>query len=507
MSVVFGLHSCSQKETAKQDHWPLGVKYEIFVLSFSDSNGDGKGDLKGVTQKLDYLQDLGVNGIWLMPIMPSPSYHKYDVTDYKSIHPDYGTLDDFKNLVDEAHKRGIRVIIDMVLNHTSKEHPWFLSASADTTSDYRDYYVWGKMVTIRQEVSKKEITLDSDNITQWHAVNHDTTAEHYYGFFSSHMPDLNFDNENVRNEFVDIASFWLNECKVDGFRFDAARHIYPDDRAWANYEFWSWYKTELYKIKPDVYLVGEVFLHNPKEVSYYTKGLPSLFNFSMAKRIIDAINNGYDTGLMKDYYRMMDDYRSVNPAYVDAPILSNHDQNRIFSSLHNQEQKARLAASFLLTLPGAPFIYYGEELGMRGMKPDENIREPFLWGEPEITTSWMAPVHSRADSVESLSIQKNNQQSMYYHYKNLIDYRNSHPSLDHGQMKIISRLPNEVVGFITENDKEKRMILHNLSDREISLSIDGDLSVFTNIDLSTRQESALENTLLTMAGYSTVIMK
>jgi glycosidase len=221
----------------------------------------------------------------------------------------------------------------MVLNHTALDHPWFQSARSSEDSPYRDYYVWKELQSVRNEISKKSITLDSDNITQWHVVNNDTTQEHYYGFFSRFMPDLNFDNQKVRDEFIDISRFWLDTMQVDGFRFDAARHIYPDDNAFANHQFWKWYKTELQKIKPDVYLVGEVYSINWSEVSYYTKGLPSLFNFYIGQSIITSLDSGKNIGLINTYERMIDSYKLSNPDYIDAPILTNHDQNRILSQL------------------------------------------------------------------------------------------------------------------------------------------------------------------------------
>src|SRR5690349_4187907 len=229
--------SCVERQVAK---WPYGVNYEVFVQSFADSNGDGKGDFNGLTAKLDYLKDLGVGGIWMMPIMPSPTYHKYDVTDYKAVHPDYGTKEDFQKLVDEAHKRGIRIIIDLILNHSGSDHPWFKSAIKGKDSPYRDYYVWSRKDSVRSQIAKKATSFDSDNLTQWHAVNGDTTQEHFYGFFWSGMPDLNFDNPKVKAEFVDIGNFWLTDMKVDGFRLDAARHIFPSDRAEDNHAFWVW---------------------------------------------------------------------------------------------------------------------------------------------------------------------------------------------------------------------------------------------------------------------------
>lgn len=498
--VIAVMVSCTSKEN---DVWPYGVKYELFVLAFADSNGDGKGDLKGVTAKLDYLQDLGVNGIWLMPIMPSPSYHKYDVSDYKDIDPDYGTLDDFKMLVDESHKRGIKIIIDMVLNHTAVSHPWFQSAMSDSLSPYRDYYLWNDLESIRDEISKKDTTLDSDNITQWHTVKNDTTKELYYGFFSSHMPDLNFDNEKVRNEFVNIGRFWLEEMHVDGFRFDAARHIYPEDRAWSNHEFWNWYRAELEKINPKVYLVGEVYSMNVNELSYYTKGLSSLFNFKMGKSIIHVLNNGSDYGLIDDYQRMMDSFHAVSPDYLDATILTNHDQNRVMSELANDPRKAKVAASILLTLPGVPFIYYGEELGMLGEKPDEHIREPFPWGD-QYTTEWIAPL---TVGPQPFKIQEHDDQSLYSHYKKMIAYRNKSEILTRGDITPVHRLPKEIVGMLRSYKKTSLLVFHNVSDQEVSIALEEDLSFYKIIELSTSDQVVLDGDILTMPAFSTVIIK
>ena len=499
--------ACST-QTPMKDTWPHGVKYEIFVLAFADGNGDGKGDLKGLTEKLDYVQNLGVNGIWLMPIMPSPSYHKYDVTDYKEIHPDYGTLDDFKLFVTEAHSRGIHVVVDLILNHTSKQHPWFLEASSGKDSPYRDYYVWADRDSIADEISKKTITLDSDNITQWHAVNGDVEAEHYYGFFSGHMPDLNFDNPKVRNECVDIAKFWLEEMKVDGFRFDAAKHIYPDDRAVDNHEFWKWYKEELKNIKPDVYLIGEVYSLIAEEVVPYTIGLPSLFNFEMGDAITNAIVEGKDTvGLIDKYIKQAELFRSVNPDFLDSPILSNHDQNRIASELGNNINKIKVAASILLTLPGAPYIYYGEELGMLGMKPDEFIREPFLWGQDSYTTSWTVPRFSTETTVQSLALQELDQQSVYHHYKKWIAYRNSSKILTYGNIMAVSGIPNEVIGLKRSFENQSALVLHNISDVEVTITLNDELKEFDAIDFSTNASNRLEDATLTLAAYSTVVLE
>jgi len=281
--LLLALGSCTKeskqpasKAEAYEAQWPNAVTYEIFIQSFYDSDGDSIGDFTGMTQKLNYLQNLGVKGVWLMPMMPSPSYHKYDVTDYRSTHPDYGTLEQFKDFINEAHQRDIKVVIDFVVNHTGADHPWFLESKKGPESEFRDYYVWRKREDILEEIEKKETSLDSDNITQWHAA--EGNEELYYGFFWGGMPDLNYDNPAVRKEIFDAGKFWLSEVGVDGFRLDAAKHIFPDDRPEDNHNFWIEFRSEMEKVKPDVYLVGEVW-SDAQTVAPYLKGLPAAFNF------------------------------------------------------------------------------------------------------------------------------------------------------------------------------------------------------------------------------------
>lgn len=497
--------ACTQK-AGKTDSWPFGVKYEVFVLAFADGNGDGKGDLKGLTAKLDYIRDLGANGIWLMPIMPSPSYHKYDVTDYKNIHPEYGTLEDFKKFSEEARKRGVHVIIDLVLNHTGTGHPWFQSAMKDKNSPYREYYIWAKKDSIRHEISKKKITLDSDNIRQWHEVNGDSTAEHYYGFFSSHMPDLNFDNQKVRDEMVEVARFWIEEMKVDGFRFDAARHIYPDDRAHDSHQFWLWYREQLLKIKPDIYMVGEVYSTDRNEVSPYAKGLPAVFNFDLGSNVITTLNTGRDTlRLIENYSEQIDFFKSSNPEFLDAPILTNHDQNRIMSQLKNDPQKAKTAASILLTLPGAPYLYYGEEIGMRGTKPDEFIREPFLWGDGDFTTQWITPRFNLKDSVLDLHSQKNDRTSLYNHYKNLIAHRNSSKPLTYGKIEKVINSDTRILAFIRAFDGEEELVLINISKESVAWELINGTELFTKTVFSSGGAKTDERKAV-LPAYSTLVL-
>jgi glycosidase len=462
--------ACTSSETPEaKNYWPqAGVTYEIFVQSFNDSDGDGIGDLKGVTEKLDYVKELGANAIWFMPIMPSPSYHKYDVTDYKAIHPDYGTMEDFKNLLEEAHKRDIKIVIDLIINHSGSGHPWFEEARKGRDNPYRDYYVWAQKDTIADFINKKVITLDSDNIRQWHDPGNG--EDFYYGFFIGGMPDLNFDNPKVREEIYDIGKFWLEEIGVDGFRLDAAKHIFPDDRPLDNHAFWKEFRAKMESIKPDVYLVGEVY--DKKEiVAPYLPGLPALFNFDFHYTLLEALNTENGMLLAKKQKDILDFYQGITPNFIDATISSNHDQPRLLNELGSDPDRYKQASAILLTMPGAPYLYYGEEIGMLGLKPDENIREPFLWdvNEKDSTrTSWIEPVYTTDATVTPLAIQKADPNSYFNHYKSLIALRNSHPALAIGDLGLpTATYPKTVMAYSRKSGDQEIFVIHNFGKTEI----------------------------------------
>lgn len=513
------LLSCST-EKRSEVKWPYGVKYEVFVMSFADGDGNGKGDFKGLTAKINYLSDLGINGLWLMPIMPSDTYHKYHVIDYKNIDPDFGTLDDFKNFVEAAHKRDIRIITDFVINHTGNLHPWFLEAQKGRDNPYRNYYVWAKKDSIRNQIFKKATSFDSDNIRKWHAVNNDTLAEHYYGYFNSLTPDLNLDNPKVKEEILDIARFWLNEIKVDGFRMDAARHIFPDERAEDNHNFWVWFKEEMEKIKPDVYLVGEVW-SNAKVVAPYLKGLPSLFNFDLGYAITDVARAGRDTiNFVQRYKDIRDYYKSITSDYLDATFVKNHDQTRILTELKGDVNKAKMAAAILLTMPGTPYLYYGEEIGMVGDKistyqdifgPDAYVREPFIWDEgkkDKMQTSWEVPQFSTDQTVVPGSKQKEDSNSLYTFYRNTIRYRNSSDALTYGDIDHSGINIAEIVSFIRKHEDLEVLVIHNVSDVEVTITLEGAAGRFNEIDYDSQgRKIALQGYELRMPAYTTVILK
>lgn len=506
-SIIVGmLSSCGGVGSGEvENHWPhAGITYEIFIQSFYDSDGDGIGDINGVIKKLDHVKELGANAIWFMPIMPSPTYHKYDVTDYKEIHPDYGTLEDFKNLIKEAHKRDIKIVIDMIINHTSTEHPWFIESKKGRDNPYRDYYVWAQKDTIADFINKKNITLDSDNIRQWHDPGFG--EDYYYGFFWGGMPDLNFDNPKVREEIYDIGRFWLEEVGVDGFRLDAAKHIFPDDRPEDNHAFWKEFREKMTAIKPDIYLVGEVY--DRKEiVAPYLPGLPALFNFDFHYTLIEAYRNGDGMLLAKKQKEVLDFYQGITKDFIDATFSSNHDQERLLNSLDENPKKLKQAIAILMTMPGAPYLYYGEEIGMLGKKPDEYIREPFLWdlkNNDKGRTRWIEPEYSTDETVTPLAIQKSMSTSYFNHYKEVIKLRNSNRALALGDLNLYEgELEKQVMAYFRDYKNQSLFVVHNIGDTEVSLNLPDEYDHFI-YSLGTVK---IDGGKLILSAYSSAVLK
>ncbi|MEP6895940.1 MAG: alpha-amylase family glycosyl hydrolase, partial [Chloroflexota bacterium] len=365
----------SAPETDSAQWWHAAVFYEIFVRSFNDSNGDGIGDFNGITQKLDYIQSLGINALWLMPIQPSPSYHGYDVLNYYAVNSQYGTMADFKNLLNAAHKRGIKIIIDLVLNHTSSQHPFFVDANSSPTSKYRDWYVWSDK---------------SGN--NWYQGN----GGYYFALFCDCMPDLNYRNPEVTQQMFNVTKYWLADIGIDGFRLDAAKHLIEEGNKIENTDsthewlkgFYIFYKN----VNSNAYTVGEVYGAGAFLATKYTQQLDHIFNFELASGIINSVSGESNSGVNSAWNFTLKDI--TNGEY--ATFLTNHDQNRVVSVLNGKVEKAKLAAVMLLTSPGTPFIYYGEEIGMQGKKPDEDIRLPMQWSADSNAgfttgTPWRAP--------------------------------------------------------------------------------------------------------------------
>ncbi len=444
--------SVSPAESAPQPWWRDAVFYEIFVRSFHDTDGDGIGDFNGITQKLDYLQELGITAIWLMPIHPSPSYHGYDVTDYYAVNPEYGTMDDFKRLLEESHKRGIRIIIDLVLNHTSSQHKWFKEANNDSNSKYRGFYVWS----------------ETDPGNGWHPGNHG----YYYGYFWEGMPDLNYTNPEVTAEMLKVTDFWLNDIGVDGFRVDAAKHLIEEgnirENTPATHEWYKDFYTAYKSQDPDAYTVGEVFGAGSSVVKSYTGDqLDQIFNFEMSSGFVNSANGGSNSGINSALKFSLQDM----PDFNFATFLTNHDQNRVMSVFNGDIGKAKTAAALMLTLPGTPFIYYGEEIGMSGVKPDEDIRLPMQWSDGAnagftSANPWRAP---NADyTTINVAAQENDQKSLLNHYRALIGLRKSHPALGSGNLYLLDTKNSGIFAALRVSGEEIILVLVNLTDETIS---------------------------------------
>lgn len=450
-----------------------GVYYEIFVRAFADSDGDGIGDFNGITENLDYLQELGIDGIWLMPINASPSYHGYDVTDYLSLNSDYGTEEDFQRLLEEAHKRGIRVIMDFVINHTSSEHPWFQAALADENSPYRDYYRW--------VYEKDAADFSTADRSDWNSrVWHRNGEFYYYGMFSADMPDLNYNNPEVREAIKAAAGKWL-EMGVDGFRLDAAMHIYganefkqENDPAGSTLAWWNEFARYCESINPEVYLVGEAW-RGDDVLAEYAQPFDTKFNFAFQEKLLACVSaeTALSAGqpLSACLEAILNAYDAVDTNYLDGVFGSNHDQERILSAV-GSIHKAKQVAAVYLTLPGNPFLYYGEELGMLGEKPDEMIRTPFLWGgESAYDTAWIDDPQNAATPM--LDAQKNDPDSMYAFYRRLIALRKANPALTQGGYEAVDLGNDSIMAYIREADGQKLLVIHNFSPDAQTLRLSG----------------------------------
>ena len=470
--ILLFLTGCSKEKESDLTDDNYRVFYEIFVGSFSDSNQDGIGDLPGIINRLDYLNDgdlnsdtaLGVQGIWLTPIFKSPSYHKYDVEDYYTIDPKFGTQEDLDELIQRCHDRNMLVILDMVINHTSSNHEWFKEFTKahrnnDTENKYYDYYVY---------------TSKGENVSGQSFCDLVNTGENYECNFSYDMPELNFDNEDVRQEVLDIASYYLAKG-IDGFRFDAAKYIYFGNN-YSSTDFWNWYTGKLKEIKPDIYLVGEVWSAE-SEINQYIKEMNCFdFTISQAEGIISKAAKGGDINVFTKYVvDYQNTLKSLNPDAMAIPFISNHDMDRTAGYLTVFNGRAYMGANLYLLSPGSPFIYYGEEIGMKGSRgsanTDANRRLAMLWGDGDTVkdpsgTTFSADKQVNGTVMEQLQ-QKN---SLFKHYSKLITIRNTYPQIARGTYTQMDLGNKHLGGFKIEYNGEYTYIIHNNSDTEISIA-------------------------------------
>ncbi|MFN8816625.1 MAG: alpha-amylase family glycosyl hydrolase [bacterium] len=444
--------------------WNDAVFYQVFVRSFADSAagpkaGDGIGDFAGLIERLDYLNDgkpetttdLGVTALWLMPITQSPSYHGYDTTDYYTIEEDYGTNADFQRFMAECRKRGIKVIIDTVLNHHSDKHPWFTRA-IDPAGPYHDWYLFSP---------KNPGWRGPWNQQVWHEVRPAqlpagappaAVSQFYYGLFSREMPDLNYRNQAVTDEMLKMIRWWHTEMKVDGFRLDAIRHLIEDgqqqDNTLDTHRWLEMMGRDLYTLNPDLFTVGEVWAPTA-DARLYVGGrekpsdpatgrdnlspkLRSVFEFDLATFTVEAARDGSSVKLNGKLREVLAGY----PASQFCTFLANHDQPRVLTMLKGNRPAAAAAATVQFALPGIPFVYYGEEIGMLGDKPDPDIRTPMQWtADPDrggftSGTPWRK-LNPDTPKV-NVAAQTADPASMLSHYRRLISARRGNDALRRG---------------------------------------------------------------------------
>ena len=467
--------------------------YQIFVGSFYDSDGDGIGDLQGIIHKLDYINNpggkdsLGVNGIWLTPINPSPTYHKYDVLDYYDIDPQFGTMEDFEKLIAEASARDINVIIDLVINHTSSQHPWFLAALEEIETGSQPYYRnFYNFVEERRG-----------------AGYYPTVGGLFYeAHFWSEMPDLNMDNEYLREEIINIAKFWLDKG-VSGFRLDAAMHIYNSQGQ--NLEFWTWFVKTCREIKEDIFLVGEVWSNEITIMPYFETGL-ALFNFPFAGHdgiINRSINAGNGERLASEILRYDSEIRLRNANGVNCLFLSNHDTGRSAGFILDPDRR-KLAAAISLMVPGSPFIYYGEEIAMTGAGIDENKRTAMLWSttDPTGITKNPANATNNRPPPEGVVEQLVDRDSLLNYYRAILALKARHPDIYDGAL---SAVPVDNSGLCAIRTGSV-IVMHNLTDEAIKISI-SDWGVSLSGYLSPMKGTAsVKNGVLTLPPYATVVL-
>lgn len=400
--------------------------YEIFVRSYKDSDGDGIGDLQGVIEKLDYVEYMGYDGLWLMPVMPSPSYHKYDVTDYKAIDPQYGSMADMRALVNACHERGIKIIIDMVLNHSSVQHPWFIAAcdalrAGDMSSPYIDYYCF------TQKSAQKYVPVSG---TDW------AYEEQFEG---GGMPDLNLDSEALWNEIRDIFSFWLQDVGVDGFRLDAVTSYYANNTP-KNVEALAKVNALAEEMKPGCYLIGEAWTGLNEIARYYESGVDSFFLFPVSQaegsiaRVIRARSKNaqnYMSELCKIY--------DAIPDGLLAPFLGNHDTGRAIASLQARQnpERAKFAEGILNMIGGATFTYYGEEIGMVGAGDDPNKRLAMYWSDGDMT-SQPPGVTKLEYAYPSVEAQLADDNSLLHYCRQLNWLKKENPAIARGENEFVS---------------------------------------------------------------------
>lgn len=517
LTLSFSLVSCGESssgyEIEEVDNAGGSAYYEIFVSSFADSNGDGIGDLKGIENKLDYLKDLGISHIWLTPIHSSPSYHKYDVKDYYSIDPSFGTMDDFESLVSSAKSKGIGIIMDMVFNHCSNKGTWYQNwvnavNSKDTSSPYYDDFSWSRS-------AKDGYAYDS------------SVGVYVESNFSGDMPEFNLDSEHVREEHKAIQEFWLNKG-VEGFRYDAVLYYYCvnvggvisgiDD---SNIPYLKMLHDHVVSIKEDAYTVGECWVSDSSKIASYSSSGMDMFYFpasgapSTSSIAIAGVplNSGasFAKGVAAHQAALKEAGGEATPTY----FVSNHDQDR-WGGYRNgranaQNERKVMESAYLLT-PGTPFLYYGEEiemLGSRGAKEntDAKRRQAMVWGGGEAICNQPEGVEAEEQVTKGVAECLKEGYSFINHIKKTLSIRNKYKDLfAEGTFSHLDLDEASLVSFVIQLGEKNYFLLTNGSNSSLDLDLGKQATLLEEIP-TLGVKASLNSSKLTLPGYSTVLLE
>ncbi|WP_374164414.1 alpha-amylase family protein [Arcticibacter sp. MXS-1] len=523
LAIVIFLLSCGRTEKqgteTQQDTWYKNAFiYNVEVGTFKDSDGDGLGDFKGLIQKLPYLDSLGVDVIWLSPFMPSPGKDDgYDITDYYRVNPKLGTMADFDRFLAEAKSRKIRVITDIVLNHTSVEHPWFRKARADSNSKYRLWYVWA---------DKKPADADKGMVfpgVQKETWSYDSVAKKYYFHrFYKFQPDLNYGNPDVQREAFNILKFWLKKG-VDGYRLDAVPFIIDlpetgSENPERMLNLVARFRKEMKAVKPDALMLGEANLAPEENKDYFGdngEGMQMMFNFYANQYLFYALASGNISELVK----ALRDTKQKPPAAQWAYFLRNHDEvdlarlstkqrNLIFAKfgpdsnmqlyergirrrlapMLNNARQLRMAYSLLFSLPGAPVIRYGEEIGMGddlSLQERLSVRTPMQWslqvnGGFSSSRTTVRPVISFGSyGYQRLNVaeQQRSPGSLLNFITHLSALRKQHPEIGLANFEVLDSKTDHILAIDYRYQKKRLMIIHNFSKEPLAFHLDPAWSV------------------------------
>ena len=535
--------------------WHSSVVYQIYPRSFKDSNGDGIGDINGIREKLDYLKELGIDVIWLSPVYKSPNDDNgYDISDYYDIMGEFGTMEDMDNLLKEANERGIKILMDLVVNHTSDEHKWFIEAKKSKDNEYRDYYIW------RDPVEGHEPN-ELGSCFSGSAWQYDeTTGQYYLHLFSKKQPDLNWENEKVRNEVYKMMNFWVDKG-IGGFRMDVIDLIgkVPDEMITGNGPKLHEYLQEMNKAAlegKDLLTVGETWGATPDVAKLYSnpgrKELSMVFQFEHIG--LDQIEGKekWDVKSLEllDLKKVLSKWQTeLEGQGWNSLFWNNHDLPRIVSRWGNDKEyrieSAKMLATLLHGMKGTPYIYQGEELGMTNVRFDDineyndieslnmykdriskgytheeimesiyakgrdNARTPMQWDDSENAgfttgTPWLA-VNKNYDKINAKQCLQD-ENSIFNHYKKLIDIRKNNDTIIYGDYKLLCEDDENIFAYVRELNGDKILVVCDFYDKDVEFKFDGDFN-YSKVLLSNYNDSSKMIEKLKLRPYEAVMYR